>query len=84
MTWRVVQIGEQQWNVTVAAERRAHRASWDLVLAFRPVPQGRAVWAPFPLQADSKATLYARAEAIRDEQLAAVLRERLAETQLTP
>lgn len=81
MAWRVVQHADQDWNVSMAVERRAHDAIWSLVLAFRPARAGsRALWADFPLESASKAYLYEQAERISDDHLAAVLAERLAGT----
>ena len=35
MVWRVVEHADRQWNVTIAAERRANSAQWNLVFSFR-------------------------------------------------
>jgi hypothetical protein len=79
MAWRVLDIGDQVWNVSFAAERRANSAQWELVFSFRsaePVP--RRFWAPYPIRATSKAALYAQAETISDHDLAEFLNEQLA------
>lgn len=78
MAWRILHYGEQQWNVSAAAERRANAAEWCLVLAFRAAGEnGRAFWAPYPLESASKAALFAQAERIPNDRLAALLTERL-------
>lgn len=75
MAWRVVNYGDTQWNVTVAAERTAQTACWRLVLAFRAAGRIRqsALWTPYPLMSTSKASLFAQADRISDEKLTALL-----------
>lgn len=81
MAWRVIQIDDERWNVTLAAERRDGTAGWSLVLGFRAAAGGqRAFWVPWPVESASKAAVYAQAERIPDDQLAQVLTERLAAT----
>ncbi len=81
MAWRVLQIDDERWNVTLAAERRGDTSGWSLVLGFRSAASGqRAFWVPWPDESGSKAAAYARAERISDDQLAQVLTERLAAT----
>lgn len=83
MAWRVVEVGAQRWNVSVAAERRPSSPLWFLVLSFRaagPGPGRPAVWAPYPFESASKAALYSRAESIPDDELAALLIEQLGAT----
>jgi hypothetical protein len=78
MVWRVVEHGDRHWNVSVAAERRAHSAEWNLVFSFRcggTVPQ--SVWVTYPLSSASKAALFAQAEKLSNDALAAALAERL-------
>ena len=78
MAWRVVEHDDRRWNVTVAAERRAHSQQWTLVFAFRATdPAQRSFWATYPLQASSKAALFAQADQISDARLAAFLAEQL-------
>ena len=77
MAWRTLRHDDQDWNVSVVAERRASAAQWCLVLAFRAPAQARTVWAPFPLECVSRAMLFAHAERIPDDELAALLAERL-------
>jgi hypothetical protein len=79
MAWRVLDIGDQTWNVSFAAERRANSEQWGLVLSFRSAgPASRSFWAPYPIQASSKAAIYTRAETLSDQELASVLTEHLA------
>jgi hypothetical protein len=78
MAWRVVEHGSRRWSVTVAAERRANSAQWDLVFAFRCAGAERqSVWAAYPLSSSSKAALFAQAEKLSNEALAAFLSEHL-------
>ena len=78
MVWRVVEHADRQWNVTVAAERRANSSQWSLVFSFRTVgADQRALWVAYPLSSLSKAALFAQAEHISDETLKACLAEQL-------
>ncbi len=82
MAWRVIAHGEQVWHVEPVAERRPHETAWQLALAFRAAAPadragGRALWAPFPLEATSKSALFILAERIPDRALSRVLAERL-------
>ena len=78
MVWRVVEHGARCWNVSVAAERRAHSAEWNLVFSFRCAsPDGQAVWVTYPLTSSSKAALFAQADKLTNDALAAALAERL-------
>jgi hypothetical protein len=74
MAWRVVELDEHEWNVSVAAERRAHSERWNLVLSFRQRDGGtRPFWAEYPLSASSRSALLLQAEQIPNERLTAVL-----------
>jgi hypothetical protein len=74
MAWRVVELDEREWNVSVAAERRAHSDRWNLVLSFRQRDGGtRPFWAEYPLSASSRSALLLQAEQIPNERLTAVL-----------
>ena len=78
MPWRQVEIGDQVWNISIAAERQANSDQWGLVLSFRGAgPNPRRFWAPYPFQASSKAAIYSRAETLSDQELATVLTEHL-------
>ena len=76
MPWRVVEDGERRWNVTVAAERRANAAQWTLVFSFRALPPDqRSFWVTYPLTSMSRSALFAQAEQISNETLAALVAE---------
>src|SRR2546425_8974147 len=69
MPWRVIAHGDQVWHVDAVAERPANTQAWQLVLSFRAAaehPRGRALWALYPLEATSKASLFIQAERIPD------------------
>jgi len=78
VAWRVLDIGDDTWSVSVAAERRANCEQWSLVLSFRnngPTP--RRFWAAYPIQAGAKAAIYTRAESLSDKELTEVLTQHL-------
>jgi hypothetical protein len=78
MAWRVVEHGARRWNVTVAAERRANSAQWNLVFSFRCAGTDRqSLWATYPLTSSSRAALFAQAERLSDEAITAFLSEHL-------
>lgn len=78
MAWRVVEHGDRRWNVTIAAERRANSAQWNLVFSFRCAGTERqSFWSTYPLTSSSKAALFAQAEKLSDEALTALLSEHL-------
>lgn len=78
MAWRVVEVDDRRWSVSMAAERRANSPQWNLVFAFRSVSTGqRSLWATYPLSSLSKAALFAQAEQLSDDALAAFLAEQL-------
>ena len=78
MVWRVVEHGDRHWNVSVAAERRAHSAEWNLVFSFRCMgTEAQSVWVTYPLTSASKAALFAQADKLSNDALAAALAERL-------
>ncbi len=78
MAWRVVEHGNRRWSVTVAAERRANSAQWNLVFSFRCASaEPQSLWATYPLSSSSKAALFAQAEKLSDEALSAFLSEHL-------
>jgi hypothetical protein len=78
MAWRVVELDDRQWNVSVAVERRAHSDRWNLVLSFREQEGGtRPFWAEYPLTASSRSALLLQAEQIPNERLTAVLADLL-------
>jgi hypothetical protein len=78
MAWSVLEHDDRRWNVSIAAEHRANSPRWTLVFAFRPVDAGqRALCAAFPVTSSSKAALFAQAEKLSDDALAAILAEHL-------
>ncbi len=78
MAWRVVEHDQTVWHVTCAAERRANSSAWALVLSFRAAAGPKtAFWAPYPLEASSKSSLFSMAERIPHDRLTAVLAEHL-------
>ena len=78
MAWRVVEHGDRRWSVTVAAERRANSAVWNLVFSFRCTSTGRqSFWATYPLSSASKAALFAQAEQLSNDTLTALLSQHL-------
>jgi hypothetical protein len=78
MAWRVLEHGDQRWNVSIAAERRPNSPQWNLVFSFRGSEPGqRSVWAPYPLSSSSKAALFAQADRISNDDLIALLASRL-------
>jgi len=78
MAWRVVDHGDRRWHVTVAAERRANSAQWNLVFSFRCAGADRqSLWATYPLTSASKAALFAQAEKLSNDALTALLSEHL-------
>jgi hypothetical protein len=78
MAWRVVEHDARRWNVTVAAERRANSAQWNLVFSFRCVSADRQpIWATYPLTSSSKAALFAQADQLSNDTLTAFLSQQL-------
>ncbi len=79
MAWRVLEVGDETWNISVAAERRANTDQWGLVLSFRssgPIP--RRFWAPVEAhQSSSKASCYSQAEKLSDRELVELLTQHL-------
>jgi hypothetical protein len=78
MAWRVLEHGDRRWNVTVAAERRGSSPQWNLVFSFRCTGSERqSFWATYPLSSSSKAALFAQADKLPDDAIAAILSEHL-------
>ena len=74
MAWRVVELDDRRWSVTLAAEKRADSDRWKLVLSFREqAGESGSVWAEYPLSSTSRSSLMLQAEQIPNEQLTAVL-----------
>lgn len=79
MAWRVLEHADRRWNVSIAAERRPNSPHWNLVFSFRATDPGQgSVWAAYPLSASSKSALFAQADRISNDDLVALLVERLA------
>jgi hypothetical protein len=78
MAWRVVECEQRQWNVSVAAERRANSQRWSLVLSFRAGDgDKRLLWAEYPMVAASRSSLLQQAERIPDSKLIELLASHL-------
>jgi hypothetical protein len=78
MAWRVLEHGDQRWNVSIAVERRPNSPHWSLVFSFRGTEPGQcSVWADYPLSSSSKSALFVRAERISNDDLIALLVSRL-------
>ena len=76
MAWRVLDTGGEVWHVQAAAERRPESSNWQLTLSFRCCDGERkssAFWAPYPIESDSKSSLFAQADRIKDQDLREVL-----------
>jgi hypothetical protein len=78
MAWRVVEVAERQWTVSVAAEQRASSPRWNLVLRFRARDgDKRLLWTEYPLASTSRSSLLQQAERIPDATLVELLASRL-------
>ena len=78
MAWRIVEVAQRQWSVSVAAERRANSERWNLVLAFRARDgDKRLLWTEYPLASTSRSSLLQQAERIPDARLAELLAAQL-------
>ena len=76
MAWRVLDTGDEVWHVQAAAEMRADVRVWQLVLSFRSKEaerESRAFWAPFPLKATSKSSLFQAADRLTDKAIREIL-----------
>lgn len=78
MSWREVTIGEIRWAVAPVAERVANTHAWRLVLSCRATGQDRRpLWASTALQSSSRSDLYAQADRLSDDKVAAVVAKHL-------
>ena len=78
MAWRVVEVAERQWSVSVAAERRANSQRWNLAISFRARDgDRRLLWTEYPLASTSRSALLQQAERIPDAKLAELLASQL-------
>ncbi len=74
MAWKEVTIGETRWSVAPVAERTASTRAWRLLLSCRCAGEPRrAVWADTELESSSRSDLYAQADRLSDDRVAAVL-----------
>ncbi len=80
MAWRVLDTGDEVWHVQAAAEMRADVKVWHLVLSFRSKQtkrEPRAFWAPYPLEASSKSSLFQAADRLPDEAIREILSQHI-------
>jgi hypothetical protein len=64
--------------VSGAVVRQPGTTDWTLVAAFRSAdPESRRLWVPLRISSPSKAELFARADAMSQDDLAAALRAHL-------
>jgi hypothetical protein len=78
MAFRVVTLDGTRWSVSLVAERSPQSTVWRMVLGFRgPSAQQRSIWATYPHEFPSRSAVYAQAERLTDDTLAAVLAERI-------
>ena len=76
MAWRVISREGEVWHVQPAAERRANRPLWQLMLSFRATntsQEPRAFWASYPIESTSTSALFVQAEKISDDALRELL-----------
>jgi hypothetical protein len=74
MSWREVTVGDTRWSVAPVAERVANTHAWRLVLSCRVAGEAqRPVWASTGLQSSSRSDLYAQADRLSDDKVAAVV-----------
>lgn len=78
MAWRLIEVGDTIWSVYPAAERGANSSLYQLVLSCRPQnARTPAVSVTYPLESQSKAAVFAQADALPHERIVAFLGERL-------
>jgi hypothetical protein len=78
MAWRVIEQGDQRWQVSPAAEQHPDSRGWSLVFCFRS-PGRRAIWASAPVASPSKAAVYLHAERMSDDTLLGLLTQAITE-----
>ena len=82
MAWRTIAHHGRTWEVRPAAERRSSTADWQLIFGFRPAGEqgaGRTRWALHSHTGPDKASLFARADLVTNDDLAALLESVLRE-----
>jgi hypothetical protein len=78
MAFREVTLDGARWSVSLLAERSPQSSAWRMVFGFRsPAAQQRSIWATYPHEFASRSAVYAQAERLTDDTLAAVLAERI-------
>ena len=79
MAWKEVTVGDTRWSVAPVVERVANAGSWRLMLSCRCAGEPRrSVWAPTELQSSSRSDLYAQADRLSDDRVAAALARHIA------
>jgi hypothetical protein len=74
MSWREITVGETRWSVAPVAERVANSHAWRLMLSCRTAGETpRALWANTGLQSSSRSDLYAQADRLSDDKVAAAV-----------
>lgn len=74
MSWREITVGETRWSVAPVAERVANSHAWRLMLSCRTAGEApRALWASAGLQSSSRSDLYAQADRLSDDKVAAAV-----------
>lgn len=76
MAWRVIDTEDEVWHVQAAAERQPDEKLWQLTLSFRCYDGNRkskAFWASYPIESQSKSSVFALADRIQDDELREVL-----------
>ena len=76
MAWRVIDTEDEVWHVQAAAERQPDEKLWQLTLSFRCYDGNRkskAFWASYPIESQSKSSVFALADRIQDDELRDVL-----------
>lgn len=76
MAWRVIDTEHEVWHVQAAAERHPDEKLWQLTLSFRCYDgnhKSKAFWASYPIESQSKSSVFALADRIQDDELRDVL-----------
>jgi hypothetical protein len=80
MAWRVIDTGQEVWHVQPAAEMRPNASSWQLTLSFRATKterEPRSFWTSYPLESNSKSSLFQAADRLTNDTLKEVLAQHL-------
>ena len=76
MAWRVIDTEDEVWHVQAAAARHPDEKLWQLTLSCRCYDGNRkskAFWASYPIESQSKSSVFALADRIQDDELRDVL-----------